>query len=162
VSGCKHHIADVKNDLAYCELTKLDCEYLRPSIGRCFEEEGPVYQQNTALRSILMIEWDEMLKAPDFDGLLTHTFDDGYYSPVMQYIGLCDKKGQEIYEGDIDSDGFVFTFNTAMGGWYRMKNGEGFGWHSDCLTHGGTRLPFNIIGNIYESPELMGGDKANV
>ena len=72
-----------------------------------------------------------------------------------QFTGLTDKNGVEIYEGDIDSDHRVFTFNTSMGGWYLVRDGEGVQWHSTCLTHGGTRLPHEIIGNIHENKELI-------
>jgi len=70
---------------------------------------------------------------------------------LMQYTGLKDKNGKEVYEGDIDSEYFVFTYDTEMGGWYRMKSGEGYQWHCQSVIQG--RLPFEIIGNIYENPE---------
>ncbi len=74
---------------------------------------------------------------------------------VGQFTGLQDRNGVDIYEGDIDIQRFVFTYNVNMGGWYRMKDGEGFQWHSQACTHGGTRLPFEIIGSIHNNPELM-------
>ena len=72
---------------------------------------------------------------------------------IMQYTGLKDKNGKEIYEGDIDSDGMTFEYLVDMAGWYRMKNGEGVQWHEQAVKKG--RLPFEIIGNIYENPELI-------
>lgn len=66
----------------------------------------------------------------------------------MQYTGLKDKNGKEIYEGDIilgnatvtwkeDITGFGIT--TGKYGLINYKN------HSD----------FKVIGNIYENPELI-------
>ena len=74
---------------------------------------------------------------------------------IMQCTGLKDKHGTLIYEGDVDADGKVFEYDVAMGTWYRMENGYGLMWHAQSLTHGGTRLPFEIIGNIHDNPELL-------
>jgi uncharacterized phage protein (TIGR01671 family) len=84
--------------------------------------------------------------------------------PVMQYIGLKDKDGKEIYEGDIvrivnkkdqkDADhmqgvGEVFFYENELD--FRILKVNG---HSNILTWGGTDF-VEIIGNIYENPELL-------
>lgn len=74
---------------------------------------------------------------------------------VTQYVGIEDTKGKKIFGGDIDSNGFEFVYDTHMGGWYRMKNGEGVQWHAQACSHGGKRLPFEIAGNRFENPELL-------
>lgn len=65
---------------------------------------------------------------------------------VMQFTGLKDKNGKEIYEGDI-----VENEEQAMRGVYEFREGT-FGIK-------GTRTIQNygavIIGNIYENPELI-------
>jgi len=83
---------------------------------------------------------------------------------IMQYIGLNDKNGKEIYEEDIliDCEGekwFVFYDNTC--GWYRLKscyNDEVIEDIPDNLTSD-NKLDMKIIGNKYENPELLKGDK---
>jgi len=80
-------------------------------------------------------------------------FDEIPIDSLMQFTGLQDKNGVDIYEGDIDEKGFVFTYVVDMGGWYRMKNGEGLQWHSQALRNG--RLPLEVSGNIHQNPELV-------
>lgn len=78
---------------------------------------------------------------------------------LMQCVGLKDKNGKEIYEGDIlgilrvgnqvdiigkiifDTDLLSFTVEKVNGGW-------------DYLTHFSS---LEVIGNIYENPELVEG-----
>lgn len=72
---------------------------------------------------------------------------------LMQYTGLKDKKGVEIYEGDIVEitfedgvkDNMQVVFDKAR---FYMK-GCGF-W-----SFGGSDTTLQVIGNIYESPDLM-------
>jgi uncharacterized phage protein (TIGR01671 family) len=82
---------------------------------------------------------------------------------VMQYTGLKDKSGKEIYEGDIIEGGYMNLltqeFNSKK---FIVEYKEGcFGGkligHSP---YGDTWLKFikgEVIGNIYENPELLEG-----
>ena len=83
---------------------------------------------------------------------------------VGQYTGLTDKNGRKIFEGDIikckvhDMDGYRvrrgvveyhdvgFIMNLEPNSWYDQKN-----------------IPFDceIIGNIYDNPELLKGGNDN-
>ena len=60
--------------------------------------------------------------------------------PIMQFTGLKDKNGKEIYEGDImknyDYHFFVVEWNKKNARW------------DNCFGR-------EVIGNIYENPELI-------
>ena len=102
-----------------------------------------------------MTPWEEMKDIP----YMTNNFFSGapYGSQVfMQFTGLLDKSGKEIYEGDIVQinkirreveyrEGCFFPFNggdcgccSSEDSWLNEKNKN-----------------YEIIGNIYESPELL-------
>ena len=79
---------------------------------------------------------------------------------VGQYTGLTDKNGNEIFEGDIvlkrtynGKKPFPVTFDSGM---FHC----GYGGGSSTATHGYTLddSQIEIIGNIHDNPELMGGN----
>jgi len=74
---------------------------------------------------------------------------------LMQYTGLKDMNGKEIYEGDILSghaDGLVVVeFGTSS--WNCVfKDKETIGLDEMCVWFGNDS---HILGNIYENPELL-------
>jgi uncharacterized phage protein (TIGR01671 family) len=96
------------------------------------------------------------------EGCTTGYYDDSgcpKYSDheLMQFTGLLDKNGKEIYEGDIvicinGHEGVVeweksdCCFNVT--GYYNASND----YPSMAFMEG---QPFEVIGNIYENPELL-------
>lgn len=76
---------------------------------------------------------------------------------VGQYTGLMDKNGQRIFEGDVvafDRGEFVVTyFDCRMGFGFSGLNGRGVvsGFTMTDWEH------LEVICNIHDNPELMGG-----
>ena len=74
---------------------------------------------------------------------------------LMQYTGLKDKNGKEIYEGDImsyelDDETVVFCCEWSGSGYYFTIPGETGEVHFMADSS-----EWEIIGNIYENPELI-------
>ena len=80
---------------------------------------------------------------------------------IMQYTGLKDKNGKEIYEGDIvrwgESEPNIDWNGTVKGEvywldggfWVACKESNHFSGRIDETGH------FEIIGNIYENPDMI-------
>jgi len=76
---------------------------------------------------------------------------------VMQYTGLKDKNGKEIYEGDIvDLDSWAGTQQIVfIEGAFCLANEKGdYVGDIHYCQHAG-RKQSEVIGNIYENPELL-------
>lgn len=77
---------------------------------------------------------------------------------VMQYTGLIDRNGKDIYEGDIvrhfkrERDKLLKIEISHCSGVYAEENYSRRKLLGGCNTH----LYYEVIGNIYENPELLG------
>lgn len=80
---------------------------------------------------------------------------------VGQYTGMTDKNGAKIFEGDIIKN--VETGNIAEVQWFPEHGAFMIHWHEgkgafvDYLCDIDFKIA-EIIGNIYDNPELMRGD----
>lgn len=83
---------------------------------------------------------------------------------VGQYTGLTDKNGTKIFEGDIVQFDYIGK-NLGVNGiafvvFQSGKFGVKWGWHKEfvCLD-GFANTTLEVIGNIHDNPELLGGEK---
>jgi len=136
------------------------------------------------MREIKFRAWDKKIKefAPDFDNWIDfkgkywacpsksydtpnveiEEYDDDVI--LMQYTGLKDKNGQEIYEGDIVDGGYVVEYFENLGwdgggschpGFYLRREKSKTRYTYELDYHLGFDDDTEIIGNIHENPDLL-------
>lgn len=112
--------------------------------------------------SLLALRWSFFGRKPpthciEADGLLIAVDPD----TVGQWTGLQDSRGVQIYEGDVltvdgidGTNSWVTCWNENAAGFEFEPIGHPYSWVHNMLLENG-----DIVGNIYEHPELLkGGD----
>lgn len=97
---------------------------------------------------------------PDTSYSIPVGFEEFEYSELMEWTGLYDKNGEDIYEGDILFESFGEKYYKVVfeNGSFRAEFDGGFEEYSfdliDVVAQG-----YEVVGNIYENPELLGDDE---
>lgn len=102
--------------------------------------------------------WDDMF----CDNYPNDKWNEQEKSPVMQWTGLTDKNGVEIFEGDIIKETKVYDYSDDIDiNIYQIiwnENVTGFtaeGKNGSNTIHQNNMGVCEVIGNIYENPELL-------
>jgi len=108
-------------------------------------------------REIKFRAWDKEEKqftAMSLEGIFAF-YDEGNGDrlELMQYTGLKDKNGKEIYEGDIISR--IGCGLSKVVEWRETKKYAGFNIGNEY------KYGIEVIGNIYSNPELLKDEKAS-
>jgi len=122
----------------------------------------------TKTRKIKFRAWDKRLKTWLFEDqfhIFPQTgFEAWYYEPdcgtrneediiLMQYIGLKDKNGKEIYEGDIckvnhSEENYIIKW-IGIGFWFECQV------RKECFVFTPENYWIEVIGNVYKNSELL-------
>lgn len=104
-----------------------------------------------------MIEWNDLCNplvltiSNLLNGLIHHI-------TPLQFTGLKDRKGKDIYEGDIAKTGNGRLWIITMGEYTYLDEGPRIGWHlhsKTCDFPLRTDNMIYVLGDIYENPELL-------
>lgn len=87
------------------------------------------------------------------NGKLEQVFEENYDTPWLQWTGIKDKNGKGIYEGDIlYCEGIGNMEVSFRNGAFCLDNGIEIMYFCEDQERD---IDMNILGNVYENPELM-------
>ena len=126
------------------------------------------------MRQIKFRAWDKnnkkMIFSNDMQKLEIGIYIQDFNQELMQFTGLKDKNGKEIYEGDIvkiSNKSYKIEWNQLHCSWglFGLKGGMERDITADWINDDGTTPKrwevkyYEVIGNIYENPELIEENK---
>jgi uncharacterized phage protein (TIGR01671 family) len=121
---------------------------------RCWHKKGKDMSQGTSIREMMN---SYQATCSIFSGPNTKEFLDNLV--FMQYTGLIDKNGKEIYEGDIvrENDGSSYEiFWLGYKASFYAGNDKKRRWHSlNQLLDTELYNEYEVMGNIYQTPTLL-------
>ena len=129
------------------------------------------------MREIKFRAWDIEQKTMTYSKLLEDFFfhveeSDGAireWARVMQYTGLKDRQGKEIYEGDIVTylsahdykvrrETRVVRFSEGVYRLYELSENKKGSFSLELWLYNGKGKEMEVIGNIYEDGDLLNGE----
>lgn len=105
-------------------------------------------------------EWDGKAR---ISGMINGVLDNVEVIPdkIGEFTGLCDKNGTKIFEGDIVKSEFllgVVKYATAQEGFDGMCGFMVDDIYDGLQNYNGFWHQVEVIGNIYDNPELLKGE----
>lgn len=108
-------------------------------------------KETFALRDVLVIDWLNGL-VDLLGGIVERKLDE---VALMQYTGLSDKNGVEIYEGDIVKKPYYSDRRRKINGEIKFIDGEFVTDFVDYDQSLRMATDIEVIGNIFYNPELV-------
>ena len=111
-----------------------------------------------------MLYWESMIESETIGSFLDSMHPNYRFWELMQWTGLLDKNDRDVYEGDVLQH-TTSTMRKVVKGYVSFVNGRFVLTHNKVLNKMTGKLleayiypfikNFEVIGNIYENPELL-------